>query len=147
MTTRVVSRTTVLPVAPDAVWHAVMSPEIAPIIDPSVREWQPDREPVGVGTRFSIRGRLGVVPIRGTSEVVRWEPPTVATFESVTGSGPLQMTATHTCEAVDGGTSYSWQVTLTGPWPVVVLGAWLFSGALEKQSRALASYLARPPAP
>ena len=63
----VVDRTTVIPSPPDVVFAAVMSPDTAPLIDPGVREWRPDTEPIGVGTRFSIRGRLGALPIRGTS--------------------------------------------------------------------------------
>lgn len=67
--TTVVDRTTVIPSPPDVVFAAVMSPDTAPLIDPGVREWRPDAEPIGVGTRFSIRGRLGVLPIRGTQRV------------------------------------------------------------------------------
>src|SRR6188474_1831951 len=110
MATRTAERTTLLPGAPSAAWAAVMSPEVAPIIDPAVREWRPDRQPIGVGTRFSIRARLGVLPIRGTSEVVRWEPPELAIFRSVKGAGPMDMTATHAFEPTDDGTRYTWRI-------------------------------------
>ena len=80
MTARVVERRTRLP---GAVWHALMDEDVAPIIDPAVREWRADRTPVGVGTRFSIRGRLGRIPFRATSEVVHWDPPRLGVFRSV----------------------------------------------------------------
>lgn len=44
---------------------AVNSPATAPIIDPSVTSWTPDRLPIAVGTRFAIRGRLGSPPHQG----------------------------------------------------------------------------------
>lgn len=121
-----------------------MSPEIAPLIDPAVREWRPDRQPVDVGTRFTIRAKLGLLPIRGTSEVTRWEPPRAATFVSVKGSGPMRMTATHTFAPVANGTHYTWCIEFSGPWPAVTVGAKLFGSAIETQQRTLAAYLTQP---
>lgn len=118
-----------------------MSPEVAPIIDPGVREWRPDREPVGIGTRFTIRARLGIVPIRGVSEVTQWEPKRTATFKSVKGAGPMRMTATHTFEPDGDSTRYTWSIEFVGPWPVPVVGARLFGRAIEAQQRTLAAYL------
>ena len=141
MATRIAERTTLLPGRPDAAWAALMSPDVAPIIDPSVREWRPDREPIGVGTRFTIRGRLGLLPIRGTSEVVRWEPHELAIFQSVQGSGPLQITATHALEPLDEGTRYTWRMEFEGPAPLGAMSAWLFRRAIERQQRTLATYL------
>ena len=120
-----------------------MSPEIAPIIDPAVRVWRPDREPVGVGTHFTIRGRLGVLPIRATSEVLRWEPHEIAIFRSVKGAGPMDMTATHAFEATDDGTRYTWRIDFDGPAPLVGIAARLFRPALERQQRTLDAYLRR----
>ena len=143
MATRTAERTAVLPAPPEAVWAAVMSPEIAPVIDPSVRAWRPDREPIGLGTRFTIRGRVGVVPIRGTSEVVRWEPHEVAVFESRGGGGPLRVTATHALEPAGDETRYTWRMVFEGPGPAPAVSAWLFGRAIERQQRTLASYLRR----
>jgi len=98
MTTRRLTRTTLLPGSPESAWNAVMSPDVAPKIDPAVKQWTPDTEPIDVGTRFTIRGRLGIVPIRGVSEAVQWEPPNVAAFVSVQGSRPLRIVATHRFE-------------------------------------------------
>jgi hypothetical protein len=120
-----------------------MSPEIAPIIDPSVREWRPDRDPIDVGTRFTIRGRLGIVPIRGVSETMRWEPPRTATFVSVKGSRPLRVTATHTFEPSGDRTRYTWCIEFAGPLPLVVLAARLFRPAIDRQQQTLCAYLAR----
>jgi len=122
-----------------------MSPEIAPIIDPAVREWRPDRERIDVGTRFTIRGRVGVVPIRGTSEVIRWEPHEVGIFQSVAGSGPLRVTATHAFEpAGESNTTYTWRMDFDGPAFLAAGAAWLFGRAIERQQRTLAAYLERP---
>ena len=141
MTTRSVERTVVLPGPPLAAWQAVLTPETAPIIDPGVREWRPDREPIGVGTRFTIRARLGVLPIRGVSEVVTWEPPHNAIFASVKGAGPMRMTATHTFDPDGHDTQYTWKIEFSGLWPAAVLGARLFRSAIEAQQRTLRSYL------
>ena len=118
-----------------------MSPDIAPIIDPGVREWRPDREPVGIGTRFTIRARLGMLPIRGTSEVIEWDPPRRATFVSVRGAGPMRMTATHTFAPDGDRTDYTWSIEFRGAWPLTALGARLFRRAIERQQRTLAAYL------
>jgi len=145
----VVDRTTVIPSPPDAVFAAVMSPDTAPLIDPGVREWRPDAEPIGVGTRFSIRGRLGVLPIRGTSETVRWEPPLLAEFRS-TVTWPAQMTAQHRFEPrADGGTNYTWSITFREvsiiSRPLIALTARLFARNLANQADALTRYLRSVP--
>jgi hypothetical protein len=149
--TTVVDRTTVIPSSPDVVFAAVNSPETAPLIDPAVREWRPDTEPIGVGTRFTIRGRLGLLPIRGTSETVRWEPPLLAEYRSVS-TWPARMTAQHRFEPrADGGTNYTWsisfhEVSIVGR-PLVALAARLFARALANQADALTSYLRTMPPP
>ena len=143
MATRRAERTTLLPGPPRAAWDAVMSPDVAPVIDPAVREWRPDRKPIDVGTRFTIRGRVGPLPIRGASEVVQWEPPQRAMFRSVQGSGPMDVTATHTFEPSDDGTLYTWRIEFDGFAPVAACAAWLFGRAIERQHRTLASYLER----
>ena len=143
MTTRVVERRSVLPGPPDAAWHALMAEEVAPIIDPAVREWRPDRMPVDVGTRFSIRGRLGSIPFRATSEVVHWDPPRLGVFRSVRPARPMHMRATHELAPDGDGTAYRWAIEIEGPWPLVVLTARLWRGAMEAQAAALTAYLAR----
>lgn len=143
MTRRVVARQTLLPGPPGAVWHALMAEDVAPIIDPAVREWHADREPVDVGTRFSIRGRLGAVPFRATSEVAHWDPPRLGVFRSVKPARPMHMRATHELVPDGDATDYRWTIEIDGPWPVVVLTARLWRRAMVNQARALTAYLER----
>ena len=144
--TRAINRTTVLPSPPEMVFAVVNSPETAPLIDPAVRRWQPDRRPIGVGTRFSIRGRLGIVPIRATSEVVRWDPPMFAEFRSVSPAWPMRMIAEHRFTDHDGGTEYTWSITFhelsVVARPIVALSARLFERAFVAQAEKLEGYLA-----
>ena len=132
MTTRRVTRTTVLPGSPESAWNAVMSPDVAQKIDPAVKEWTPDSEPIDVGTRFTIRG---------VSEAVQWEPPNVAAFVSVQGSRPLRVVATHRFETSGTGTRYTWSMDFDGPRLLVTLAARLFGRAIERQQRTLSEYL------
>ena len=145
MSTHTAERTTMLPGNPADAWHAVMSPDIAPLIDPGVRTWQPDTDPPGVGTRYAIRGRLGGVPFRATSEVVTWDPNRRAVFRSVRPARPLRMIATHTFEPVEKGTRYTWRIDVSGPPPVSRLIASLFRRSMAAQAAALASYLSSMP--
>jgi Polyketide cyclase / dehydrase and lipid transport len=141
MTERRVERTTLLPCLPELAWNAVMSPDIAPRIDPAVKSWTPDREPIDVGTRFTIRGRLGILPIRGVSETVRWDPPHVGAFLSVQGSRPMRVLATHSFEPSETGTRYTWCMDFVGPLPMVAFAARLFAHAIQRQQTTLSAYL------
>lgn len=119
-----------------------MTPEVVPIIDPSVREWRANREPVDVGTLFTIRGRLGPVPFRATTAVKHWEPSVRAVFETVRPARPLRMVATHElAAAADGGTDYRWTIEITGPAPLAAGSARLWRTGMEKQAIALSAYL------
>lgn len=146
--TTTVERRTALPKPPATVFAVVNSPETAPLIDPAVREWRPDTRPIGVGTRFAIRGRVGPIPIRGTSELVTWDPPTFAEFRSVAPTWPFRMTARHRFEAGDnGGTDYTWSVSFHEvnviARPLIALASRLFDDALSNQAKALSLYLDR----
>ena len=145
--TTTVERTTTLMSPPSLVFAVVMSPETAPLIDPAVRKWQADSRPIGVGTRFSIRGRLGRVPIRATSEVVVWEPPTVGEFRSVAPTWPFRMTARHRFEEVaDGGTEYTWSISFhevnVVARPLINIASQMFRRALAAQGDMLTAHLA-----
>jgi hypothetical protein len=142
VSTHTAERTTTLPGGPADAWDAVMAPDIAPLIDPGVRTWQPDTEPPGVGTRFAIRGRLGGVPFRATSEVVTWELNRRAVFRNVRPAWPLRMVATHSFEPVGKETRYTWRIDVSGPPPVSRLIASLFRRSMAAQASALAAYLA-----
>jgi hypothetical protein len=144
--TTTIGRTTTLTSPPAIVFAAVNSPETAPLIDPAVREWRPDFRPIGVGTRFAIRARLGRVPIRGTSEAVTWDPPTLAEYRSVAPTWPFRMTAQHRFDAhAGGGTDYTWSISFHEvnviARPLIALAARLFKDALAAQAEALTLYL------
>jgi hypothetical protein len=145
-----IERTTMLPSPPATVFAVVNSPETAALIDPAVREWRPNSRPIGVGTRFAIRGRLGAVPIRGTSEVAVWDPPTYSEFRSVAPTWPFRMTAQHRFAPHDaGGTAYTWTVSFHEmsivARPLIAVASRLFARALAAQAEALARYLASRP--
>ena len=144
--TTTINRTTSLASPPEVVFAVVNSPETAPIIDPAVRAWQPDSRPIGVGTQFRIRGRLGGMPFRARSEAVSWEPPTLSEFRSVSPSWPYRMTAHHRFdERADGGTDYSWSIVFIEQHvvtrPLIAISKRLFERALSAQAVALARYL------
>ena len=144
---RTIARTTTLPSPPSVVFAAVNSPDTAALIDPAVREWRPDIRPIGVGTRFTIRARLGVIPIRGASEVITWEPPQLAEYRSTSPTWPFRMTARHQFEpTVGGGTDYTWSISFEEvnvvARPLIAIGARLFERALAAQADKLGRYLA-----
>ena len=145
----VVERTVDLPHPPPEVFAAVMSPEVAPLIDPAVREWAPDRRPIGVGTRFTIRGKFQWLPIRATSAVIEWEPPSSATFEAVRPVWPTRLEAAHRFEPSEGGTSYTWTSTIHHRGPIGRLAARLVARLLDRtiadQHRTLAAWLEQNP--
>ncbi len=144
----VAERTTVLPAPPGRVFDAVNSPTTAPVIDPSVTSWTPDTDPIGVGTRFDIRGHLGRLPIRGRSVVTAWDPPSRSEFRSLSPSRPFRMVAIHRFES-DGSdrTRYTWRIefvpTLPGGRLVARLAARIFDCALEAQGDRLTAYFDR----
>jgi len=144
--TTTIDRTTALSSPPPLVFAVVNSPETAPLIDPACSEWRADVRPIGVGTRFSIRGRLGPVPFRATSEVTEWDPPRYAAFRSVAPTWPFRMTAQHRFEErTDDGTDYTWSISFHEMHiiarPLVALSRRLFRQAFVAQAAALADYL------
>lgn len=144
--TTTIDRTTTMMSPPAMVFAVVNSPETGPLIDPAVREWTADSRPIGVGTRFRIRGRQGAVPIRATSETVTWDPPTLAEYRSVSLTWPFRMTARHQFEATaEGGTRYTWTISFHEVSPIarplIPVAARLFKRALAAQAEALTKYL------
>jgi hypothetical protein len=142
----VIARTIDLPHPADRVFDAVNNPRIAPLIDPGVRRWQPDSEPIGVGTRFEIRGKLQWLPIRGKSVVEVWDPPRLAVYESVRPRRPISLRAVHRFEPLpDGRTRYSWENHIRHPGPLGRLVTRIAKPLLERtiadQHRTLAAWL------
>jgi ligand-binding SRPBCC domain-containing protein len=143
---RTIDRSTTVGSPPAVVFAVVMSPETARLIDPAVRVWQADVRPIQLGTRFTIRGRLGVVPIRGTSELTAWDPPQLAEFRSIAPTWPFRMTARHQFEPTpDGGTDYTWSISFHEvnalARPRIAILTRLFGHALAAQAATLARYL------
>ena len=148
--TRTIDRRTTFASPPATVFAVVNSPETGPLIDPAVREWKADSRPISVGTRFKIRGRQGAVPIRATSEVATWEPPTLAEYRSVSLTWPFRMTARHQFDAnTEDGTDYTWTISFDEvnviARPLIAIAARLFKQALSAQAEALTKYLRELP--
>ena len=145
----IVARTVTLAHPVEDVFAAVMSPEVAPQIDPAVREWTPDRRPIGLATHFTIRGRFQWLPIRATSAVTTWEPPHRATFEAIRPTWPVRLVASHTFEPDPTGTRYTWSTEIVRRGPVGRLAARLVAPLLERtfadQHRTLAAWLDEHP--
>jgi hypothetical protein len=145
--TTTVEKTTILPAPPGEAFAAVNSPDVAPVIDPAVRMWKPDSEPIRVGTRFTIRGRLGIIPIRGTTETTTWDPPHLARYRSVSPTWPFRMTAEHRFdpEGTDRA-RYTWTINFhevnVVARPLIALAANVFRRATRNQANALSAYLA-----
>ena len=143
--TTVIEKKTLLPHPADDVFAALMSPEIAPLIDPAVKTWQPDRRPIGMGTEFTIRGRFQWLPIRGRSRVTVWDRPVRAVFESLGPTWPMRLIAVHSCEAHDGaGTRYTWSITIEhGALGRLIARrlATLVDRSMDDQARALTAWL------
>jgi hypothetical protein len=145
--TVIVEHVSLLACTPLEAFDAVNSAELAPVIDPGVRSWTPDSTPIDVGTRFTVRARLGIIPIRGTTEAIRWDRPALAVYRSIRPSWPFSMTAEHRFEPHDGATRYSWRIDfhVLHPIarPVVWLTARLFRRAMARQAEALTAYVGR----
>ncbi|HJR25700.1 MAG TPA: SRPBCC family protein [Acidimicrobiales bacterium] len=141
----VITGTVELPHPPEDVFAAVMSPEIAPQIDPAVRRWEPDRRPIGIGTTFEIRGWFQWLPIRGTSRVTEWDPPHRGVFESIRPIRPLRVLAVHELEPDGAGTRYTWSQTFFHDGRVGRLAARvitpLVARTIADQHRTLAAWL------
>ncbi len=143
---RTIGHSTTLRSPPTVVFAVVNSPETAPLIDPACREWRADVRPIDIGTHFTIRGRLGLIPIRGTSEVTTWDPPRLAEFRSVAPTWPFRMTARHQFEpGTEGGTDYTWSISFHEvnvlARPLIAILVHLFERALAAQAVTLARYL------
>lgn len=145
----VVSRDVWLPHPSELVFAAVMSPEIAPQIDPAVRRWEPDRRPIRVGTQFTIRGWFQWLPVRGRSRTTVWQPPSRAEFEAVQPTWPVRLHAVHAFDRENDGTRYRWTVTFHHPnvigRAVTRLAAPLLQRTIADQNRTLAAWLDENP--
>ena len=91
-----------------------------------------------------------MVPIRATSEVTSWDPPTFSEFKSVSLTWPFRMIARHRFEELpDSDTEYTWSIVFEEvnviARPLIALTARLFTRTFAAQSKALHTYLAEYP--
>ncbi len=103
------SSTIDLPASPAASWAFVVDhgQEIEPLT------FLPQGEQ-GVGTLNELRGRIaGIIPIRGVSKTVEWDPPHRCVFESVKPAWPVRARITETFEPSDTGTRHSIRYDVT----------------------------------
>lgn len=91
--------------------------------------------PQAVGTLNHLSGRvLGVVPFRGVSRTVVWDPPTTCVFESVKPSRPVRARITERFTPAGRGTRHSIHYEVTPHGPLGRLAAPIVC-ALMKRSR------------
>lgn len=106
------SSTIELRASPEAVWAFIVDhgSEIESL------SFTPTAEQ-GVGTLNELRGRIAfVIPIRGVSRTVEWDPPRRCVFESVKPSWPIRARITETFQPSTSGTRHSidYEVTAIG---------------------------------
>jgi hypothetical protein len=97
-----------LPVPAPFAFAFLADPSTAPVIDPAVREYRPDRLPMDVGTRNLIRLRMWGIPLRVVSVVLEWEQGHRMVMENVKPRRPVTVTATHTFEPDGDACTYTW---------------------------------------
>ncbi len=98
------------------------------------REWVDAKKtsegPIGIGTRFSLFGKLFGRPIPTVYEVIKYEPNRSAAWRTV--SGPLPLTFRRTFERVEGGTRFAirYEAELRGFFKLVMP---LLAGSVKRQ--------------
>jgi hypothetical protein len=102
-----------LPASPSASWAFVVAQghDIEPLT------FVP-RDEQGPGVLNDLEGRLfGLIPIRGVSRTLVWEPPVRCVFESVKPAWPVRTKITETFEAAAGATRHrvEYEVSPVGP--------------------------------
>jgi uncharacterized protein YndB with AHSA1/START domain len=123
----------VVKAAPDRVFSLICAPERLPEWNVSVeraRRATPD-EPVGVGSRAVMSGRLLGQSIESETEVVEYEVPRVFTTRAIRGP---RLISRFTLTAVDEGTQV--KVDVAGEVPGGVLGERLAEGFLRRELTA-----------
>lgn len=103
-----------LPVPASFAFAFLADPSTAPVIDPAVREYQPDHLPMGVDTRNLIRLRMWGIPLRVVSVVREWEEGHRMVMENVKPRRPVTVTASHTFEPDGDACTYTWAMAFEG---------------------------------
>jgi Polyketide cyclase / dehydrase and lipid transport len=92
-----------LPASPEASWSFVV--EHGAEIESFV--FEPQGGVQGAGTLNTLTFRLlGLVPVRGVSRTVAWQPPSRCEFESVKPAWPVHTFIRETFEPADGATRH-----------------------------------------
>ena len=105
--------------------------------------YEPDTDPMRVGTRNKVRFRMFGLPITMYSEVLAWEPGRRMVIQSVKPKRPVRGTATHSFEPHAEGTLYTWSMEIEPMLPGAVLIARIFSGFMRKAARVQQSRFKR----
>ena len=111
------AETTTLRVPASYAFAFLADPSTARVIDPAIREYRPDRLPMGEGTRTLVRFRMWGIPVRAVSEVRVWEEGRRMVMENVKPAGPVRVIATHSFVPDGDSCRYTWAIELrpTGP--------------------------------
>jgi hypothetical protein len=104
------------------------------------REIEPLRfDPQGaqaVGTLNHLSGRvLGVLPLRGVSRTLVWDPPTTCVFESIKPSWPVRARITETFTPVGTGTRHCIRYEVTPRGLIGQLAAPIFCRLMRRSRR------------
>ena len=107
---------TELPASP-AVAFATLADPSTRRIDPAVRTYQPDTDPMGLGTRIRIRTTILHLPVRAESVVTSWEPGRRVVVEAIRPRWPFLVEAEHRFTPTSRGCTYAWRITATSTGP------------------------------
>ena len=125
------SESIVIKATPQEVFDFLADPATAPAIDPAVISYEPDTDPMDIGTKNKIRFRMFGLPLTMYSKVNDWQRGRLMVIESVKPSWPVRGVATHSFEPHQGGTLYTWSMEISPTKP----GGFLFSGLFNRFMR------------
>ena len=128
------SESIVIHATPAEAFDYLADPSTASVIDPAVISYEPDTDPMQVGTRNKIRFRMLGIRLTMYSQVREWEPSHRMVIESVKPAWPVRGVATHTFEPHADGTLYTWAMEIR-PAPMGFLFSGLFSNFMQKNAR------------
>jgi hypothetical protein len=117
------SETIALGVPAEYAFDYLADPLTAPIIDPAVIEYLPDRLPMQQGTHVQIHMRAWGVPTKIETVVTNWEPGKRMDMRGVRPTRPITVTATHTFDTIPQGCLYTWAMTFQPNAPLGRLAA------------------------
>jgi carbon monoxide dehydrogenase subunit G len=129
------SESIVIQAAPAEAFDYLADPSTAAAIDPAVISYEPDTNPMAVGTHNKIRFRMLGMRLTMYSQVREWEPGRRMVIESVRPAWPVRARATHTFEPHEQGTLYTWAMDITPAAPLGFLFSALISRFMQNNAR------------